>query len=155
METGIGCRSELRHSCDPSIQSDPTCPVPDPIPGETLWSRWRAGVWANHPWLPLVPCPGHIYGSTEVLILAAPTAPGCPSYDSTYHTGPKYLSTSCLQGWAPCFPYPFLKPQLLTQCLAHHRPHEWSVFRRRDEVWTQELFSFGGPFNFSFPGNCT
>ena len=33
METGIGCRSELRHSCDPSIQSDPACPAPDLIPG--------------------------------------------------------------------------------------------------------------------------
>ena len=61
---------------------------------------------------------------------------------------------SHIQHWAPSFLYLLLKPQLLTQCLAHHRPGELSVFKRRYEIWTQELF-FGRLFCFRIPANFT
>ena len=152
MEICIGCRSELRHSHDSSMQSGTFLP--------NSWScRWGrhcgAGIWTNRPWLPLVPFP-----VTFTTALQKRWSRLLPQHQtpflkySTSHSGPKYLSTSHLPHWAPSFLYPLLKPQLLTQCLAHHRPGELSVFKRRYQIWTQELF-FGRLFCFRFPASFT
>lgn len=124
METGIGCRSERRHSCDPSMQSDPACPAPD-IPSRGRHSGAGEKQVSERTILGFPRCrvPVTFTDLRKCWSWQLPQHQDALSYDSTHHTGHKSLSTSCLQGWVPCFPYPFLKPQLLTQCLAHHRPH--------------------------------
>lgn len=102
METGIGCRSERRHSCDPSMQSDPACPAPD-IPSRGRHSGAGEKQVSERTILGFPRCrvPVTFTDLQKCWSWQLPQHQDALSYDSTHHTGHKSLSTSCLQGWAP------------------------------------------------------
>lgn len=84
------------------------------------------------------PSLAHLYnGPIEALVLAAPSALGCSSPESTHSKTHKYLQASSLHDKAPSFSYPLLKPQLLTPCLAPHR--HWTPICRVNDVYSREI----------------